>query len=293
MPNPIDLEKPKMTGSVQTMLTWTRVISSIEEVPAEYLFEFNKLLNQCESFPYTLIAPPMKNRWHKAVEKLLTCIGENLYVLEKQNKKIFQECMPLNARLDLEMGNSLLFSWITLRDLSAGAKTRKMILTFNAATARHYEPLLQKIRPLSPHQSQDQTGLRQALVPADFKFNYFAKESLLPDEMVCDSLWQPAFHTAGLTIFGKALFHSTTLAHMTILTKDELILLWDDERCLENRGVRYGGIRRFIPIQHIKNITIDNPVTLSLTLTDNSYITRSYTSENQNALLPFSQHFEI
>jgi hypothetical protein len=300
MPIQIDKDKPKMTGSVQTMLTWTRVALSADEIPTEYLPYFNKLIINCEPFPYTLIAPPMKNRWYKPVERLITCIGDQLYVLEKQNKKISQQSMLLNPSIDMELGNSLLFSWITLRDLSVGAKTRKIILTFNAATARHYEPLLRKIRPSikadSNDQAQDPSSLQKALVPADFKFNHFAQESILPGEMIYDSLWQPAFKTPSFTLLGKNLFHSKTLAHMTILAKDELILLWDDERGLENRGVRYGGIRRFIPIEHIKHVSVNeamnNASALALTLSDDSHVYRSFESQNQNALLPFSQHFE-
>lgn len=286
-----------MTGAVQTMLTWTRVALSVDEIPSEYLPYYNKLTIDCDYFPYTLIAPPMKNRWYKPVERLLTCIGDQLFVLEKQNKKISQQSMPLNPDIDLEQGNSLLFSWITLRDLSKGAKTRKIILTYNAATARHYEPLLKIIRPAiqinSANQAQDSTNLQKALVPADFKFNHFAQESILPGEMVCDSLWQPAFHTPSFTIFGKDLFHTKTQAHMTILTQNELILLWDDERGLESRGVRYGGIRRFIPIKHIKHVSlnqsVNNTSALALTLSDDSHVYRSFESQNQKALLPFSQ----
>jgi hypothetical protein len=297
MPIQIDKDKPKMTGSVQTMLTWTRVALSEDEIPSEYLPYFNKLTFDCEVFPYTLIAPPMKNRWYKPVERLITCIGDQLFVLEKQNKKISQQSMHLNPGIDLELGNSLLFSWITLRDLSTGARTRKIILTFNAATARHYEPLLRKIRPSikadSTDQAQNPTSLQKALVSADFKFNHFAQESILPGEMVRDSLWQPAFKTPSFTLLGKNLFHIKTLAHMTILTQSELILLWDDERGLENRGVRYGGIRRFIPIKHIKHVSVNNPVnhasSLFLTLSDDSHVYRSFESNNQNALLPFSQ----
>jgi hypothetical protein len=297
MPNPIDKDKPKLTGSVQTMLTWTRVALSTDEIPSEYLPYFNKLTLDDETFPYTLIAPPMKNRWYKPVERLITCIGDQLYVMEKQNKKISQQSMCLNPSIDLELGNSLLFSWITLRDLSAGATTRKIILTFNAATARHYEPLLKKIRPSIQVKDHDSTSLQKALVPADFKFNHFAQESILPGEKVYDSLWQPAFKTPSFTVLGKNLFHTKTMAHMTILTKNELILLWDDERGLENRGVRYGGIRRFIPIKHIKHVSVNKPVNnasaLALTLSDDSHVYRSFESQNQNALLPFSQHFRV
>jgi hypothetical protein len=286
----VDPDNTRITGAVQTMLTWTKVLSSKEEIPSAYIPLFDGLTAHCRSFPYTLLAPPMKNRWYKPAERLLLCMDEQLIVLQKRNKLIHQQSIPLNPAIDLEMGNSLLFSWITLRDFSQDGITQKITLTFNAATARHYEPLIQKIRPVL---EKDQTRPRQTLCNADFKFNHFAKESLLPGVRIIDSIWQPVFFTPVISFLGKPVIQNKRLAHMAILTENELILLWDDERSLENRGVRYGGVRRFIPIPKIKTgslIEVDHKVChFQLQLSDDSQIMRTFCIENQETVQSFSQ----
>jgi hypothetical protein len=60
------------------------------------------------------------------------------------------------------------------------------------------------------------------------------------------------------------------LAHLTILTDKELIVIQDDERSRENRGVRYGGKWQYIALSRISAVSLrehaDDLLILSLTL---------------------------
>jgi len=60
------------------------------------------------------------------------------------------------------------------------------------------------------------------------------------------------------------------LAHASILTDRELIIIQDDERSREIRGVRYGGKWRFTALSHIGGVSLlddaGDLVRLSLTL---------------------------
>jgi hypothetical protein len=57
---------------------------------------------------------------------------------------------------------------------------------------------------------------------------------------------------------------------VVILTDKELIVIEDDERTRENRGVRYGGKWRYVALRHIDAVALstkgNDMVTLSLTL---------------------------
>ncbi|MBI9048979.1 MAG: hypothetical protein JEZ00_06160 [Anaerolineaceae bacterium] len=248
-----------MTGAAQTMLTWSRVINSIDEMPEIYHANFQEIRKEQIDFPYIVLNPALKNQRNKPTERLLILIDQTLYVLEKRGKKVIQDHMLLHPQIDLEMGNALLYSWMTFRDLTETHETHKITITFNAATVRHLEPILFKVRKITSMLNEKATlPNQQAVLLADFKFNHFAKESLPANADVRSSLWQPTILKQIFKIFGRVFYQHITLAHNLFLTDQELIIIWDDEQSVENRGVRYGGIRRFIPLSMISSMSVEN-----------------------------------
>jgi hypothetical protein len=251
-----EMNGQKMTGSVQTMLTWVRVLESKEEIPQHYQHNIESF-HLLEPFPYTLLVPPLKNQRNKPAERLLVLIQNVLHVFEKRGKKIISDQIALHPALDMEMGNALLYSWITLRETNANNQSHIITIPFNTATARHLNPIIDLIKPVSPTTAtqQNHTPPHQNLVHADFKYNAFARDCISKDSSVINSLWQPTLKKALFQLFSKTFYRNIATAHYSILTQQELILLWDDEYSVENRGVRYGGIRRFIPRELICDIS--------------------------------------
>ena len=253
-----EMNAQKMTGSAQTMLTWVKELESKEEIPSHYLQSIQGI-PLSDPFPYTLLVPPLKNQRNKPAERLVILIDNVLYVYEKRGRKIIPDQIKLHPGIDLEMGNALLYSWITFRETEQGTQTHTITIPFNTATGRYFDPIIQLIKPISITLEENPETLQNTnknLVQADFKFNAFARECITKDSRSINSLWQPALQKKILHIFGKTYYQNITLAHYFILTNQELIILWDDENSVENRGVRYGGIRRFIPHTLISNMSV-------------------------------------
>ena len=71
-------------------------------------------------------------------------------------------------------------------------------------------------------------------------------------------IWQPEIQVP--PIFISPVFHSRhtiTTAHLLILTDKQIIVLREDERSQLNRGIRYGGVRHFIPLRSIRSSSLD------------------------------------
>ena len=47
------------------------------------------------------------------------------------------------------------------------------------------------------------------------------------------------------------------LARLLVLTDQELILIRDDPRSKETRGVRYGGVWEYIPLQEMTSLSVN------------------------------------
>ena len=276
---------PQLTGGKQTMMAWARLIRAREEIPFYFQAEFDQLWRENQPFPYMVLTPVISGIRHKPTEKLLIQVDDVLHILEKRGRRIASDAIDLRNNIDLEMGNALLYSWITLREQNDHNLQHAVTITYNAATHRHFVPWIQKIRPASiPVNGEIEE--KQLFSAADFKFNHFTNESLLPGEKPLASLWQPAIKEDLIKIFGKQFQRTITLAHMSLLTRQELILFWDDEQSVENRGVRYGGIRRFIPLPAIRNISQQNNNDygkLKISLKDSSTIERHFAMENKAA----------
>ena len=252
-----EMNSQKMTGSAQTMLTWVKELQFKEEIPQHYLQSIQGIPFK-DPFPYILLVPPLKNQRNKPAERLVILLDDVLYIYEKRGRKIIPDQIKLHPGIDIEMGNALLYSWITFRETKHGIQTHTITIPFNTATARYFDPIIQHIKPISispdenPNVSQSP---HNNLVPANFKYNAFVRECITNDTRIINSLWQPMLQKKILHIFGKTFYQNITLPHYFILTNRELIILWDDENSIENRGVRYGGIRRFIPYPLIFNMS--------------------------------------
>ena len=88
------------------------------------------------------------------------------------------------------------------------------------------------------------------------KFRNYALESLVGGDKIVETLWQPKISKPVLKVGGRVFVQTTlSLAHVAILTDRELIIIQDDERSREIRGVRYGGKRQYIALSHISGVS--------------------------------------
>jgi hypothetical protein len=295
-----------LTGGAQTMMTWAKVIRSGDAVPEGYRAAIRPLVEGRDEFPYIVLAPTMGGPRRKATEseKVLCDVGDTLHVLERSGNQVTTTAFPWKAARDIEFGNILLYAWITLSGRTPEGEAAASTVEFNLATARHFAPFIRKMRPgpTSPSTEADEARLRaeQAkfddLAAVSYKFMNFACESLVPGETVVQSLWQPDLRRRAGAVLGWPIYRTVSLAHLSILTDKELILIWDDERSAVKAGTRYGGVWRYIPLRHIVSTSQAETepafVKLSLELTAGGRVDKVFAASSREAVAKFRQEIE-
>jgi hypothetical protein len=94
------------------------------------------------------------------------------------------------------------------------------------------------------------------LASVDIKFMNYARNSLVCGEKVIASIWQPEIRERGLILLGWSYYRTRSLAHLTILTDQEVILIRDAEYSRGNKGLGYGTVWRYIPLHNIQSVLL-------------------------------------
>lgn len=232
-------------------------------------------LGNVQPFPYIVFAPSFAGIRRKTTEKLLCEANDSIYVWEHVGNQTVMAEYPLKAVSDLEIGEILLYSWITISGVTKAGTASSSTVEFNTATSRHYARFTNRMRPAPVNMDKREQNVEKAkfdyLATEGFKFMNYAQESLVRGERVLNTLWQPKIYKPIISA-GKLVFYQSTvsLAHLVILTDMEFIVIQDDERSSENRGVRYGGKWQYIALRNINATSLlgrdDDVLALSLTL---------------------------
>ncbi len=306
-----------LTGARQTMTTWAKVAQSLDEVPEAFREACSALVGSRPVFPYVVFAPSMGGTRHRNADRLLCDVDDTLYIFERVGRRLITTGYPWPAARDIEYGNSLLYSWITLSGRTTQGLDEASTVTFNLATARYFRPFIDKVRPLPA--PADAAKLRvsgeqakfDSLATASFKFASFARESLAAGapsgppspqrgdgqgQTVLEMVWQPALHQRTARVLGLTFYRSVSLAHLTLLTDREVIYIRDEEQSAKKGRARYGGVWRYVPLRHVLSASItetpEGYLTLSLSLTGSGRIDRIFAVDNRSALKQFQRALE-
>ena len=270
-----DSQLSTITGARQTMSTWARVIESYGAVPEAYRDSHRLVSGESPQFPYTVLAPALAGSRHKTTEKLLCEVGDIIYVWERKRDQVAMAAYPLETISDLEIGCILLYSWMTIGGVTTEGEVSSSTIEYNTSTRRHFAPFENKMRPAPVRTNQGEPSVEQAklsyLAADGFKFMNYALDSVVEGDIILRTLWQPKISKPVVKLRGLALYQTTlSLAHLAILTDREFIVIQDDERSRENRGVRHGGKSQYIALSHISEVSLldhaDDLLVLSLTL---------------------------
>ncbi len=253
---------PVLTAYEQTRLSWARVVRSRDELPPAY-HSFFEARPAGEAFPYAVLTPTFAGFMRRETEKLVCCLDERLYILEKTPGELKRTCFALTDVHCVEAGAVLLNAWLKLQGITDEGALTTIMLRFNAVGDRLFDPFIHQIRSagVGPIDVQRDTELSK-LDEADllsYKFRNYARRSLLPGTQVVAALAQPEISRTILR-FGRWSFrHTITTAHVLILTERELIIIRDDPdspQYLDN--TRYGGVWDYIPLSKIEQIAWQN-----------------------------------
>jgi hypothetical protein len=294
-------EGTSQTAARQTMSSWTRVIESPDQVPHGFQGFFDSLPAAEHPFPYSLFAPPLDRFLHRTPEKMICDANGAWHVMEHAGNQLMVKSYPLQNIYNVEMGRILLRSWITISGLPEDGKATSSTIEFNSATARHYTHFLSQFRPAPLHMDEDILHLElekfNYLASVSFKFMNFARSSLTGGEKVIDSVWQPEIRERGLPLHGWPFYRTISTAHLMILTDKEVILLREDGRSRPNKGVRYGGARRYIPLRSIQSVAIakqdENLLVFCLHLRHHLHLEWLFDVSLKSQLEQFKEELEI
>ncbi|HSD83623.1 MAG TPA: hypothetical protein VLG46_07185 [Anaerolineae bacterium] len=249
----------ELSASEQTRLSWARLVQSREELPPAY-HSFFETRPAGEAFPYTVLTPTFAGFMRRETEKLVCCLDERLYILEKTSNELKCTSLALTDLHCVEVGAVLLNAWIKLQGITAEKALTTIVLRFNAVGDRLFLPFLNQFRETNagPIDRQHPAELSQ-LDETDllsFKFRNYTYHSLLPGTQVVAVLTQPEIGHILLRVGRWSFRHTVTTTHLLILTEHELIIIRDDPDSppyLDN--TRYGGIWDYIPLNKIERIT--------------------------------------
>lgn len=283
------------------MSAWTKVIGSYEAIPASYasFFEAQRQANQ--PLPYLVLTPPLDKAQFKSTEKLIYEANEALWILERTGNRVVAKSYPYQTLQMLEMGNVLLYSWLTLRGLTSEGLTSSTTIEYNPATGdRYLAPFVEKLRAVSA-ETDEPSWLAEKekfnyLSALNFKFMNYGRNCLMRGEKVLQTLYQPEIREVAWKLAGLTFYRTVTLCHLTILTDHELILLREDERNPKVRGTRYGGIWQYFPLRSLTAVTLAETsherVTLAIALSPEKRFEKIFASSQKVALEQLCQKIQ-
>ncbi len=224
---------------------------------------------------------------------MLYSADQALWILERVGSQVTAKSFPYQSIEQVETGNILLYSWLTLRGLTSEGLPGSVTIEYNPAVGeRHLAVFLHKIRP-QPREVEAASFAAEKnkfnyLANLNFKFMNYGRSSLICGETVLDSLFQPEIREPAWSLPGWTFYRSLSPAHLTILTNQELILLREDEHSQETRGGKYGGIWQYLPLRSLTSVSVAQNgakwLTLRLKLTSNQTLEKLFDLSNQPAL---------
>lgn len=270
-----DLSNMK-TGSGETrqsMASWSQLVESYGALPRPFQSACRAALAEAEPFPYVIFAPSLPGGRRKTNAHIVAEVGDTLHVWEQRGEQIQATAYRTAEVSMIEEGHVLLYSWLTLRGVTLAGEPAETTIPFNTVSTPYFLRFISRFRPAATAVSETdwQTELARFdfLDTASFKFMNFARDSLLPGQSARQVIWQPRLRQPIFTLFGRSLYRTRVLPHLTILTAEELIFIGEDPRVTEVRGERHGGVWQYAPLRHIAEAAVsemDDLLVLSLTL---------------------------
>jgi len=286
-------EEAALPAGVQTRLSWARPIGSYYELPPVYHDFYNSLRHDTHEFPYAVVTPTFKGFMRRENEKLICSVGDRFYILEKTKGQPNCTTYALADISYLEIGNILLNAWIRIQGIANNGELTAVTLKFNAVTEHLFRPFLEKIRRAAdypPGIDRDAELAKFECVDAlTFKFNSFARRSILPGAKVIQAVAQPEIRTPVLKAFGRSFYRTVALSHVLVLTDRELIIIRDDINSpMGFDESRYGGVWDYIPLDKITAVTLidrmDGRLALSIHLPQNGCIESLFTAAKRTEI---------
>ena len=287
-----------LTADEQTRRSWAKTLKSFDEVPDAYKDFLETLPGGAR--PYMVLTPSYEGFISRTNERLLCCLGDKVFIAEKQRDAVTSTCYSFKDINYVEVGTILLKSWIKISGVTGNGVLTSSTLRFNSVTEHMFTPLLKGIRPAAHDAEGADLSSERAkfdyLKKLNFKFMNFARRSILPGEKVLQTILQPKIRAQVFNFLGIPFSRTLSPAHITILTDKELITIRDEATKLWEKSVEYGGIWNYIPLHKITSVSLaqreDNLLVLSIHLPENDRIDALFAPSNEHEIRLLQEQLE-
>jgi hypothetical protein len=290
---------PLRAAEEQTRLSWLKVIKAYDEVPDVYRRSFEALVGD-RQFPYTLLTPSYAGFIDRENEKLVCCLDDKIYVLEDVTGLLTCTGYAVKDVSYVEVGKALLQAWVKISGVADSGRPTTTEFKFNTVTEHLFAPIVKNIRLATGYSQGIEPSLEQArfdfLSRTNLKLMNYARRSLLPDEKVGQIILQPEIRDEVLRLFGTSFFRTVCLAHLSILTDRELILIQEGTGKRWGGDIRYGGVWHYIPLDKITSVSLSGPedelLTMSVRLPAGDSIDSLFSVSNKQEVDGFLSQLE-
>jgi len=253
---------PLLAADEQTRLSWLKVVTSYAEVPEVYRSSFAALVGDSQ-FPYTVLTPSYAGFMNRETEKLVCCLDGKIYVWEEVTGVLSCTCYAVKDISYVEVGKALLQAWVKISGLADSGLPSTTEFKFNTVTEYLFAPIVNKIRSATDCAPEIDPNLERSkfnfLNRTNLKLMNYARRSLSLDEKVVRVILQSEIRDEVLRLFGNSFFRTVCLAHLSILTDRELILIQDGTGKRWGEDIRYGGVWNYIPLDKITSVSLTGP----------------------------------
>lgn len=244
-----------------SVATWSQVVDSFDAVPEKFKSACAVLRDRTADFPFTVFAPSIIETRRKTTEKLLAIMDDAFFVWEPVGQRIVAVAYPLDTITDIEVGEILLYSWLTITGTNSEGIYTSTRIAYNSVSAACYKPFVEQFRPQPCEVEQGEWEQEEArfdfLESEHFKFMNYGRSSLIRGERIHHILWQPKIRKPFITLFGRSIHRTLAVAHLAILSDSEIIFIDDDKAQSDLRSGQYGGIRHYVPLRHVSSIEVN------------------------------------
>ena len=255
---------PKLSAAEQTKLSWAQFIGSYAAVPKVFQGFFEPLLAEGRAFPYAVLTPSYEGFLHRATEKLICDLGDEIHILERRGQGFDRLSYPLERISCVEVTGVLLDTRIKISGLTRQGVPSSSTFKFNSVTDYLFTPILENIR-LATVESRDEVPSSELekfdhWAGVSYKFMNYAKHSLVGGEKVIQAVLQAEIRAGEFTLMGRTFYRRISPTHMTVLTDRELIIVREEG---SKGGVdRYGGTWHYIPLKRVVALSMSRKGTL-------------------------------
>ena len=294
--------KSRLTDEEISRLSWARKVNTIQALPEAFQPMASELMLEGQDFPYAVLTPTFEGYLKRENEKLVFCLDNRLYVLEKEQQEVTTTSYGFEQIYRIEYGKILLKAWIRICGTDHQGQFSTTVLRFNAITDYLINPFVEAVRcsaePAVLVDMQQERAKFSPLKWEHYKFMNYARKCLVPGERVEQYILQPEKETDRIKLFGITVLKRTDcLTHILIQTDRELILIRDDETSqILNDESRYGGILNYVPLNHVQEISIgtgnDGLISLRITLPAGDGLQMPFATERRPELEQFIQNIK-